>query len=107
MMKYRDLSVRALKVLKSEDGVQNWIMDWKLDISSLKSEITALKKDLQNYRQGKSVDPDELKKLNKHLLYPLSENNILDKLDDIRRHPSDYVDLFENLARAIFNTDDI
>lgn len=92
-----------LKVFMSHDGVAKWITNRRLAESSYPDDILALKKDLALCREGKSVDPSELEKLNKHLPTPVSERDVLDKLDDIRRNPSEYKDLFENWVREIFS----
>ena len=58
-------------------------------------QIKELKKDLLLSQQGKSIDPDELSRLNESLIVPVSEQEVVDKLDDIRRHPSMYPNLFD------------
>ena len=58
-------------------------------------QIKELKKDLLLSQQGKSIDPYELSRLNESLIVPVSEQEVVDKLDDIRRHPSMYPNLFD------------
>lgn len=58
-------------------------------------QIKELKKDLLLSQQGKSIDPYQLSRLNESLIIPVSESDVTDKLDDIRRHPSMYSNLFD------------
>ena len=58
------------------------------------SQGTILKKQIES---GHPIDPDELKKLNKYMINPLGEDDVLDKIEDIRLHPSRYVQSFQNL----------
>lgn len=94
---------KNLEVFKTQDGVQHWVTDMKLAEASYPDDIKELKKDLRLCREGKSIDPSELEKLNKRLIHSVSEEDILNRLDDIRRHPSNYRDLFENLLGVSFD----
>lgn len=53
----------------------------------MKQENKDLKTDLDLHRQGKSIDPVQIDNLNECLIIPVSEKKVLDKLEDIRRHP--------------------
>ena len=54
-----------------------------------------LKNDALLHQQNKSIDADELSRLNESLIISVSEQEVLDKLEDIRRHPSMYPYLFD------------
>jgi len=66
-----------------------------LEIMELKQENKDLKTDLDLHRQGKSIDPVQVDNLNNCLIIPISEKEVLDKLEDVRRHPAEYSTLFE------------
>lgn len=61
----------------------------------MKQENKDLKTDLDLHRQGKSIDPVQIDNLNECLIIPVSEKKVLDKLEDIRRHPAEYSFLFD------------
>jgi hypothetical protein len=84
-----------LEVFLAEDGVLRWITNNKMTTIESEWQIKELKKDLLLSQQGKSIDPDELSRLNESMIVPVSESDVTDKLDDIRRHPSMYPNLFD------------
>lgn len=90
-----DIVQDNLDIFLSEDGVLHWITNNKMTVIESDSQIKELKKDIFMFQQCKSVDPDELSKLNESLIVPVSEQEVQDKLDDIRRHPSMYSYLFD------------
>lgn len=94
MRKY-DIVKDNLDVFLSEDGVESLIGNKKLTTIEMESEIKALKNDALLHEQHKSIDPDELSRLNESLIIPVSEQEVLDILEDIRRHPSIYSNLFD------------
>jgi hypothetical protein len=73
----------------SELDIQKWS-----EASKYKQKYEDLKKDLHLARQGKALDPNEVKKLNDKLVIPISEEEIVDKLEEIRMHLSTYIRLF-------------
>jgi hypothetical protein len=83
-----------LDVFLSEDGVLAWIENNKLTTVENEYEIKELKKDLALFQSGNSVDSHELNKLNDSLVSPVSEAEVVAKLEDIRRNPSMYSHLF-------------
>ena len=99
--KLRDLTQKYeivkdnLDVFLSEDGVESLIGNKKLTTIEMESEIKALKNDALLHQQHKSIDADELSRLNESLIISVSEQEVLDKLEDIRRHPSMYSNLFD------------
>ena len=84
-----------LEFFLAEDGVLRWITNNKMTTIESEWQIKELKKDLLLSQQGKSIDPYELSRLNESLIVPVSESDVTDKLDDIRRHPSMYPNLFD------------
>ena len=90
-----DIVKDNLAVFLSEDGVESLIVNKKLTTIEMESEIKALKNDALLHQQHKSIDPDELSRLNESLIISVSEQEVLDKLEDIRRHPSIYSNLFD------------
>jgi hypothetical protein len=73
----------------TELDIQKWS-----EASKYKQKYEDLKKDLHLARQGKALDPNEVKKLNDKLVVAISEEEILDKLEEIRMHLSTYHSLF-------------
>jgi hypothetical protein len=90
-----DIVKDNLDVFLSEDGVESLIVNKKLTTIEIESEIKALKNDALLHQQHKSIDADELSRLNESLIISVSEQEVLDKLEDIRRHPSIYSNLFD------------
>ncbi len=98
-----------LDVFLAEDGVLAWIENNKLTRVENNNEIKDLKKDLALFQSGNSVGPHELNKLNDSLVIPVSEAEVVAKLEDIRRNPSMYSHLFtkrlpsdsERMARSL------
>ncbi len=84
-----------LEFFLSEDGVMRWVTNNKMTTIESEWQIRELKKDIHLSQQSKSIDPDELSRLNESLIVPVSEQEVVDKLDDIRRHPSMYPNLFD------------
>jgi hypothetical protein len=84
-----------LDVFLSEDGVLRLIINNKMTLSESDWQIKELRNDISLSKQNKSIDPIELDKLNESLIIPVSEQEALNKLDDIRRHPSMYSYLFD------------
>ena len=68
-----------------------------------KSKYLSLKKQIES---GHPIDPDELKKLNKYMINPLNEDDVLDKIENIRLHPSRYIQLFQKLPSMIAKNKD-
>jgi hypothetical protein len=90
-----DFAKDNLDVFLSEDGFESLITMNKIRIIELESEIKALKKDALLSQQHDSIDPPEISKLNESLIIPVSEQEVMNKLEDIRRHPSMYPYLFD------------
>ena len=84
-----------LDVFLKEDGVMRLVTNNKMTIIESEWQIRELKKDIHLSQQSKSIDPDELSRLNESLIVPVSEQEVVDKLDDIRRYPSMYPNLFD------------
>ena len=95
LIKKFDIVQDNLDVFLSEDGVLQLITDNKMTVIESDWQIKELKNDISLAKQNKSIDPIELDKLNESLIIPVSEQEALDKLDDIRRHPSMYSYLFD------------
>ncbi len=90
-----DIVQNNLDVFLSEDGVTRWITNNNMTTIESERQINELKKDSLLSQQCKSIDPYELSRLNESLIVPVSESDVIDKLDDIRRHPSMYSHLFD------------
>ncbi len=90
-----DIVKDNLDVFLSEDGVVSLIGNNKLTVIESDWQIKELKNDISLSQQNKSIDPIKLEQLNESLIVPVSEQEVLDKLDDIRRHPSKYLYLFD------------
>ena len=95
LTKKYDIVQDNLDVFFSEDGVLQLITNNKMTVIESDWQIKELKNDISLTKQNKSIDPIELDKLNESLIVPVSEQEVLDKLDDIRRHPSMYLYLFD------------
>ena len=61
-----------------------------------KTKYEELLKDIQFIRNEKSIDSTELENLNKKLLRPVSQAQLLEKIEDIRQNPAKYRHIFEN-----------
>ena len=94
-IKKYDIVQDNLDLFLSEDGVLHLITSNKMTAIESNWQIKDLKNDISLSKQNKSIDPIELDKLNESLIIPVSEQEALDKLDDIRRHPSMYSYLFD------------
>jgi hypothetical protein len=44
---------------------------------------------------GKPIDPEKMKKLNEYMPEPVTEQQVLDKLEDIKNNPANYYELFQ------------
>jgi hypothetical protein len=75
-------------------------------VSRYKGKYDNLKRDLQLNKQGKNLDPNEVRKLNDRLIIPISEEEILDKIEDIRMHASKYRRLFRKSFREMRKRND-
>jgi hypothetical protein len=53
------------------------------------------------------IVPDELKNLNKYMINPLGEDDVLDKIEDIRLSPSRYIQLFQEVPSMIAKNKDV
>jgi hypothetical protein len=95
LIKKHDIVQNNLDVFLTEDGFTCWMVNNKLTTIETQGQIKELKNDISLSQQNKSIDPIELEKLNESLIFPVSEQEALDKLDDIRRHPSMYSYLFD------------
>ena len=95
LIQKHDIVQDNLDVFLEEDGVTRWVTNNKMTTIESERQISELKKDIHLSQQSKSIDPDELSKLNESLIVPVSESDVTDKLDDIRRHPSIYPNLFD------------
>ena len=95
LIQKHDIVQDNLDFFLEEDGVMRRDTINKMTTSESEWQIKELKKDLLLSQQGKSIDPYELSRLNESLIVPVSEQEVVDKLDDIRRHPSMYPNLFD------------
>jgi hypothetical protein len=95
LTKKYDFVQNNLDLFFSEDGVLHLITSNKMTVIESDRQIKELKNDISLSQQNKSIDPIELEQLNESLIVPVSEQEVLDKLDDIRRHPSMYLYLFD------------
>ena len=89
---------RNLQIFKDAGGINRTLNGEEFERRKYKSRYLSLKKQIVS---GHPIDPDELKKLNKYMINPLGENDILDKIEDIRLHPSRYTQLFQGLPSMI------
>ena len=95
LIQKHDIVQDNLDVFLEEDGVTRWVTNNKMTTIESERQISELKKDIHLSQQSKSIDPDELSKLNESFIVSVSEQEVVDKLDDIRRHPSMYPYLFD------------
>ena len=84
-------------------GIYRALDGEKFDRIKYQSRYLSLKKRIQS---GHPIDPDELKKLNKYMINPLGEDDVLNKIEDIRLHPSRYSQLFQELPSMISKSKD-
>jgi hypothetical protein len=61
-----------------------------------KTKYEELLKDIQVSRNEKSIDSTEFENLNKKLLRPVTQTQLLEKLEDIRQNPAKYWHIFED-----------
>ena len=54
------------------------------DMRHYKQKYELLLKESQVAREGRSIDKEELHELNKNLVSPITEEQVLEKIDDIR-----------------------
>ncbi len=66
------------------------------DALKYKPKYLQLLKDTDNAQNGKPIDSTKLKKLNKLLTRTVTEEDILDKINDIKQNPEEYWHLFDN-----------
>lgn len=59
-----------------------------------KQRYLALLKESRRADQGKNLDKNQLDELNKNLVYPLTEDQVLEKLDEVCHNPAKYWQLF-------------
>ena len=60
-----------------------------------KQKYERLLKESQHAREGRSIEEGQLHELNKNLVSPITEEQVLEKIDDIRHNPARYWHLFE------------
>ena len=89
--------------MESGGGIYRALDGEKFDRIKYQSRYLSLKKLIES---GHPIDPDELKKLNKYMINPLGEDDVLNKIEDIRLHPSRYVQLFQTLPSMIAKSKD-
>jgi len=65
------------------------------DMRHYKQKYELLLKESQVAREGRSMDKKQLHDLNKKLVSPITEEQVLEKIDDIRRDPASYWHLFQ------------
>jgi hypothetical protein len=83
-----------LETFLEYDGIRDLdIHRWSED-SKYKQKYEDLKRQLKLYHKGESIDPAEVKKVNDINIVPITEQDILEKIDEIRIHPSLYSTLF-------------
>ena len=83
-----------LETFLEYDGIRDLdIHRWSED-SKYKQQYEDLKSQLMHYQKGESIDPAEVKKVNDINIVPITEQDILEKIDEIRIHPSLYSTLF-------------
>ena len=78
---------RNLQIFKEAGGITRALKGEEFERIKYKSKYLSLKKQIES---GNPIAPDELKKLNKYMINPLGEDDVLDKIEDIRLHPSKY-----------------
>ena len=83
---------RNLQIFKDAGGIRRALDGEESDRIKYKSKYLSLKKQIES---GHPIDPDELKKLNRYMINLLGEEDVLDKIEDIRLHPSRYFSYFK------------
>ena len=83
-----------LQLFKQSGGIRRALNGEEFERIKYKSRYLSLKKQIES---GHPIDPDELKKLNKYMINPLGEEDVLDKIEEIRLHPSWYSQLFQKI----------
>ena len=94
---------RNVQIFKDSGGVNRALSGEESERIKYKSRYLSLKKQIES---GHPVDPNELKKLNKYMINPLGEDDVLDKIEHIRLHPSRYIQLFQGLPSMIAKNKD-
>ncbi len=94
---------RNLQLFKNAGGIRRALDGEEFERIKYKSRYLTLKKQIDS---GHPIDPDELKKLNKYMIHPLAEDDVLDKIEDIMLRPSQYSQLFQKLPSRIAKTQD-
>ena len=74
-----------LQIFKEAGGIRRALNGEEFERIKYKSRYLSQKKQIES---GHPIDPDELKKLNKYMINPLGEEDVLDKIEDIKLHPS-------------------
>jgi hypothetical protein len=72
----------------------SWLM--AREAEQYKTKYEELLKDIQVSRNEKSIDSTELENLNKKLIRPVTQAQLLEKLEDIRQNPAKYWHIFED-----------
>ena len=85
---------RNLEIFKEEWGVNSQLDRNHRERIRYKAKYEALKKQIES---GHPINPGELEKLNKYMINPLGEHQVLDKIEDIRLRPSKYQQLFQKI----------
>ena len=88
---------RNLKIFEEAGGIWRALNGEESERIKYKSRYLSQKKQIES---GHPIDPDELKKLNKTMISPLGEEDVLDKIEEIRLHPSRYSQLFQELPSS-------
>ena len=85
-----------MQIFKEGGGITRALKGEEFERIKYKSKYLSLKKQIES---GHPIAPDELKKLNKYMIKPLGEDDVLDKIEDIRLHPSRVLSV---ISRATF-----
>ena len=83
------------KYFNKRFGVWFNISQMESDMRHYKQKYELLLKESQLAREGRSIDEGQLHELNKNLVCPITEEQVLEKIDDIRHNPARYWHLFE------------
>ena len=89
---------RNVQIFKESGGIRRALNGEESERIKYKSRYLSQKKQIES---GHPIDPDELKKLNKYMINPLGEEDVLDKIEEIRLHPSRYSQLFQELPSEV------
>ena len=74
-----------LQIFKEGGGITRALKGEEFERIKYKSKYLSLKKQIES---GHPIAPDELKQLNKYTIKPLGEDDVLDKIEDIRLRPT-------------------